>query len=291
MPAAGCALTANLDFHTFRMRTQAGVARQKQGAIAAACARRWEEDQTFKDVRVNIIEAADVVDGAWYLIIKGDYTGRVTGNVYDLTIPTQPEPVELTPTWEKCRLPAANETVSESNSRKVRARASRRRRRRVMTRCCRCRSLVGVRTAQRLSPTLHRWRVGHGVCGTQLRQLLLEFKQQRATGNRDPDLLRTLRSHHFPGLPDINTTTASPELRERLDKIAQTWRQINVLRKELTDRKAAREDEGGGARGAGEGPGPHAENDGAERIDIGDAAVVGQSANIAWRPLDTAHAR
>jgi hypothetical protein len=85
-----------------------------------APAHRWEEDQTFSDVKVNRIESAEVVDGVWYLIIKGDYTGRVTGTVYDLTVPTEPESIELTPTWEKCRLPESNATATESSSRKVR---------------------------------------------------------------------------------------------------------------------------------------------------------------------------
>lgn len=66
---------------------------------------RWDKDQTFNDVKVNIIESADIVDGTWYVIIKGDYTGRVSGSVYDLTDPQQPEQVELTPKWEKCKLP------------------------------------------------------------------------------------------------------------------------------------------------------------------------------------------
>lgn len=78
---------------------------------------RWEDDQTFSDVRVNRIEAAEVVDGAWYIIIKGDYTGRVSGNVYDLTVPEAPEPIELTPQWEKCRLPNTTDTSASSRVR------------------------------------------------------------------------------------------------------------------------------------------------------------------------------
>jgi hypothetical protein len=59
----------------------------------------------------------EVVDGTWYLIIKGDYTGRVTGTVYDLTEPAAPVKVELTPQWEKCKLP---EGAAASTSRRVR---------------------------------------------------------------------------------------------------------------------------------------------------------------------------
>ena len=46
-----------------------------------------------------------MVDGIWYIVIKGDYTGRVSGAVFDLSTPGEPAEVELTPRWEKCRLP------------------------------------------------------------------------------------------------------------------------------------------------------------------------------------------
>eukprot|EP00892_Ulva_mutabilis_P009550 jgi/Ulvmu1/6968/UM033_0025.1 len=78
----------------------------------------WDKDQTFNDVKVNIIESADIIEGTWYVIIKGDYTGRVSGSVYDLTNPQQPEQVELTPKWEKCKLPeaVAQETTGQETS-------------------------------------------------------------------------------------------------------------------------------------------------------------------------------
>jgi hypothetical protein len=78
---------------------------------------RWETDQTFTDVKVNRIESADVTDGDWYVIIRGDYTGRVTGSVYDISKPSQLTPVELTPTWEKCKVP---ESARASTSTRVR---------------------------------------------------------------------------------------------------------------------------------------------------------------------------
>jgi hypothetical protein len=93
------------------LRTDTGL-----GLFRGKVTRRWEEDQTFNDVKVNRIESAEVIDGVWYLIIKGDYTGRVTGTVYDLTSPTDPQSIELTPTWEKCKLPDSD---TQSTSRKV----------------------------------------------------------------------------------------------------------------------------------------------------------------------------
>ena len=87
-------------------------------SVAAHILCRWESDQTFTDVKVNRIESADVTDGEWYVIIRGDYTGRVTGSVFDLSNPSEPEPVELTPTWEKCKLP---ESTGASTSARVRS--------------------------------------------------------------------------------------------------------------------------------------------------------------------------
>lgn len=93
------------------------VARSDVRARGVIVRCRWDKDQTFNDVKVNIIESADIVDGTWYVIIKGDYTGRVTGSVYDLTDPQQPEQVELTPKWEKCKLPEqASEEASPEES-------------------------------------------------------------------------------------------------------------------------------------------------------------------------------
>jgi hypothetical protein len=77
---------------------------------------RWEKDQTFSDFKVNRIESAEVVDGTWYIIIKGDYTGRVSGSVYDITNPQEPEQIQLTPKWEKCKLP---DSAPETTSRRV----------------------------------------------------------------------------------------------------------------------------------------------------------------------------
>jgi hypothetical protein len=149
-------------------------------AAAGVC--RWEEDQTFADVKVNRIESAEVADGTWYLVIKGDYTGRVQvcylsksyaarsatlrgavrarcavrataeqnvlhthpmlrfvelvvpqqicasvngrggvqGTVYDISDPAAPRQVELTPKWEKCKLPAEATTEATPTGRRVR---------------------------------------------------------------------------------------------------------------------------------------------------------------------------
>lgn len=82
--------------------------------------RRWEEDQTFSDIKVNRIESAEIIDGVWYLVIKGDYTGRVKGTVYDLTDPEVPVAIQLEAKWEKCRLPSSTTTEVATATRKVR---------------------------------------------------------------------------------------------------------------------------------------------------------------------------
>lgn len=64
----------------------------------------FDTDQTFSDIQVNNIEAMDLVDGKWYVVVKGDYAGRVSGAVYDITNTTAPEQLTLTPAWEACKL-------------------------------------------------------------------------------------------------------------------------------------------------------------------------------------------
>ena len=74
----------------------------------------------FTEVKSNRIESAEVVDGVWYLVIRGDYTGRVSGTVYDLTIPSEPEIIDLEPKWDKCKLPTkapdVNATIARTSS-------------------------------------------------------------------------------------------------------------------------------------------------------------------------------
>jgi len=45
-----------------------------------------------------------VVDGNWYVIVKGDYAGMVHGVVYDINDEANPQQVSLMPAWEKCTL-------------------------------------------------------------------------------------------------------------------------------------------------------------------------------------------
>jgi hypothetical protein len=82
----------------------------------------------------------------------------------------------------------------------------------------------------------------------QLRKLLDEYKEKRARGDRDPDLLRNLRKQHFPELPDVNITGPSDELKDRLAKIAETRRHIEMLRQQLAEWQASKNEEANQAK-------------------------------------------
>ncbi|EFJ43954.1 hypothetical protein VOLCADRAFT_95902 [Volvox carteri f. nagariensis] len=65
---------------------------------------RYDEDQAFKEVQVNSINAAQVIDGKWYVIVKGDYAGRVSGAIYDITNSSKPVAIPTSPSWDSCKL-------------------------------------------------------------------------------------------------------------------------------------------------------------------------------------------
>lgn len=60
------------------------------------CSFRFEEDQTFSSLQATTLETMSVVDGTWYVYLKGDYAGRVSGAVYDLR--NSSDPVKLVTT-------------------------------------------------------------------------------------------------------------------------------------------------------------------------------------------------
>ena len=62
-------------------------------ASHSMCAFRFEEDQTFSSLQGTTLETMSVVDGTWYVYLKGDYAGRVSGAVYDMR--NSSDPVKL----------------------------------------------------------------------------------------------------------------------------------------------------------------------------------------------------
>eukprot|EP00798_Chlamydomonas_sp_ICE-L_P009098 gene9098-16223_t len=61
-------------------------------------------DQVFAQVQVNSLNSMDVIDGKWYVLVKGDYAGRVAGSVFDISDNTNPVPIVTEPKWEACKL-------------------------------------------------------------------------------------------------------------------------------------------------------------------------------------------
>uniref|UniRef100_A0A7S0S4K2 Uncharacterized protein n=1 Tax=Chlamydomonas leiostraca TaxID=1034604 RepID=A0A7S0S4K2_9CHLO len=84
-------------------------ARRKRGE-ADLC--WYDADQSFDQVQTNSINAAQVVDGKWYVVVKGDYAGRVYGYVYDITNTTTPKAIPTTPEWKVCELKRRRRTSS-----------------------------------------------------------------------------------------------------------------------------------------------------------------------------------
>ena len=69
-------------------------------SAGTCCASRFADDQTFSALQATDLETMDVVDGTWYVYLKGDYAGRVSGAVYDLR--NSSDPVKLVTTVSPC---------------------------------------------------------------------------------------------------------------------------------------------------------------------------------------------
>ena len=65
---------------------------------------RYSTDQTFTQVQESDLNAMSVIDGNWYVVVKGDYAGRVYGSVYDISNSTNPVPIPTSPAWTACQL-------------------------------------------------------------------------------------------------------------------------------------------------------------------------------------------
>ncbi|GAX83855.1 hypothetical protein CEUSTIGMA_g11280.t1 [Chlamydomonas eustigma] len=64
----------------------------------------FPNDVSFTEVVVNTLDSMSVIDGNWYVIVKGDYAGRVYGNIYDISNATNPVPISTSPAWTACQL-------------------------------------------------------------------------------------------------------------------------------------------------------------------------------------------
>ena len=41
-------------------------------------------------MQINAINAMEIIDGQWYVVVKGDYAGRVSGTVFDISNSSNP---------------------------------------------------------------------------------------------------------------------------------------------------------------------------------------------------------
>ena len=46
----------------------------------------------------------DIIDGKWYVVVKGDYAGRVSGTVFDISNSTNPVNISTEVGAQKCLL-------------------------------------------------------------------------------------------------------------------------------------------------------------------------------------------
>ena len=76
---------------------------------------RYDSDQTFTEIEATRLETMSVIDGTWYIYLKGDYAGRVSGNVYDIRNSTNPillvTDVSITCLWSACLQPSPMQYV------------------------------------------------------------------------------------------------------------------------------------------------------------------------------------
>ncbi len=56
---------------------------------------RFTDDQTFSASQETQIQSMNLIDGNWYVSVKGDYAGRVAGAVYNFDNATDPQPLSL----------------------------------------------------------------------------------------------------------------------------------------------------------------------------------------------------
>jgi len=56
---------------------------------------RFAEDQVFTEVVVSRLETMEVIKGEWSVRVKGDYTNRVSGKIYDISNGTNPVQISI----------------------------------------------------------------------------------------------------------------------------------------------------------------------------------------------------
>jgi hypothetical protein len=85
-------------------------ARSKRGEVDLCW---YGTDQAFEQPQSNQILSMKVIDGAWYVIVKGDYAGRVGGRIYDASNSSGPTQIATEPEWKSCTI---NRKIARSSS-------------------------------------------------------------------------------------------------------------------------------------------------------------------------------
>ena len=62
----------------------------------------YEKDQGFNEVNTNKIVNFDVINGNWYVHIKGDYLGLVQGKIYRVEESGELSLTPTAPLWSTC---------------------------------------------------------------------------------------------------------------------------------------------------------------------------------------------
>lgn len=121
---------------------------------------------THPQVQVNTLNAMSVIDGNWYVIVKGDYAGRVHGSIFDVTNATdtvKPTVIPTTPAWEACSLtPTQTSSATTTAVRKgfLAVCASG-----CISSCCLVSFVMGQRCLGRLQPHAYADLLCHLHCG------------------------------------------------------------------------------------------------------------------------------
>ena len=79
----------------------------------------WEEDRTFSKIKENHLETVNVPpDSLWFVSIKGDYMGRVIGNIFIAENNSLPW-VGTVPEWKACKRNVISARRNVANTRRL----------------------------------------------------------------------------------------------------------------------------------------------------------------------------
>ena len=78
-----CARAADCGKGAREPRQQLLVCKQRHATHTITTA-RFDAEQTFSQAQETQIKAVTLVDGTWYVRVRGDFAGRVSGAIYEV---------------------------------------------------------------------------------------------------------------------------------------------------------------------------------------------------------------